>query len=90
MTWIGFACIIFSLLLTTANVNQASAVESILELDRKWIGDFDGMVERHKIRVLVPYSKTFYFLDGARQSGITYEAMKNLKSGLTGNSTRNT
>ena len=54
-------------------VNQAAAVESILDLEQKWTGDFDGMVERHKIRLLVPYSKTFYFLDGARQSGITYE-----------------
>jgi len=59
-----------------AGVNQTGAVESILELDQKWTGDFDGMLERHKIRVLVPYSKTFYFLDGPKQAGITYELMK--------------
>jgi hypothetical protein len=44
--------------------------------DQKWIGDFDEMVERHKIRVLVPYSKTFFFLDGAKQVGVAYEGMK--------------
>ena len=49
--------------------SEASSVESILKLDQKWTGDFDGMVERHKIRVLTPYSKTFYFLDGAKQAG---------------------
>jgi len=73
---IGFASVIFLLLLKTASVNQTAAVESILELDQKWTGDFDGMVERHKIRVLVPYSKTFYFLDGATQRGIAYEGMQ--------------
>ena len=41
-----------------------------------WFGDLDGMIEREAIRVLVPMSKTFYFLDGATQRGISYEAMQ--------------
>ncbi len=41
-----------------------------------WFGDLDDMVERGVIRVLVPMSKTLYFLDGADQRGIAYEAMK--------------
>jgi len=72
---IGFASAMLLLLLTIASVNQTAAVEAILELDQKWTGDFDGMVERHRIRVLVPYSKTFYFLDGPKQAGIAYEGM---------------
>ncbi|GAB4231243.1 MAG: lytic transglycosylase F [Kiloniellaceae bacterium] len=43
---------------------------------KQWTGDLDGMVERRVIRMLVPYSKTFYFLDGASQRGITYEASR--------------
>lgn len=39
------------------------------------MGDFDEMVKRHRIRVLVPYSMTFYFLDGADQRGLTYELL---------------
>jgi membrane-bound lytic murein transglycosylase MltF len=73
---IGLASVIISLFLTTASLNQTAAVESILELDKKLTGDFDGMVERQRIRVLVPYSKTFYFLDGATQRGIAYEGMQ--------------
>ena len=73
---ICFACIIILFLITSESMNPALAVESILELDQKWIGDFDEMVERHKIRVLVPYSKTFFFLDGAKQVGVAYEGMK--------------
>ena len=34
-------------------------------------GDFDAMVERRLIRVLVPYSRTLYFVDKGRQRGVT-------------------
>ena len=38
---------------------------------REFKGDFDGMVERRIIRVLVPYSRTLYFNDKGRERGIT-------------------
>jgi len=41
-----------------------------------WTGDLDDMIERRKIRALVTYSQTFYFLDGPHQRGITYEALQ--------------
>src|SRR5262249_7125171 len=34
------------------------------------------MRERRAIRALVPYSKTFFFFDGAQPRGITYETLK--------------
>ena len=43
---------------------------------KTWTGDWDGMVARNKVRVLVPFSKTFYFLDGGRQRGLTYDLMQ--------------
>lgn len=64
------------IILCTMNVTETRAVESVLELDQKWTGDFDGMAERNIIRALVPYSKTFYFLDGADQRGLTYELLR--------------
>ena len=56
---------------------------------KTWLGDFDGMVERRTIRVLVVYNKMLYFLDGGTQRGIAYELLtrfekfvnKKLKSG---------
>ena len=45
-------------------------------INKKWTGDFDKMVEEKTIRVLVPYSKTFYFLDGATPKGATYDMLK--------------
>ena len=45
-------------------------------INKKWTGDFEQMVDNRVIRVLIPYSKTFYFLDGASQKGATYEMVK--------------
>ena len=38
-----------------------------------WTDDFDGMKDRRLVRMLVVYSKTFYFIDKATQRGSTYE-----------------
>ena len=50
---------------------QQAQQEEFSPLIEKWLGDFDGMAERREIRVLVVYSKTFYFLDQGRQRGST-------------------
>jgi len=70
----------FSLVLVATvcmmGVMDVFADDSILKLNQKWTGDFGGMAERHLIRALVPYSKTFYFLDKGVQRGLTYEGLK--------------
>lgn len=47
-----------------------------LPLTQPWKGDLDGMIERRVIRVVVTVNMTQYFLDGASQRGITYEALQ--------------
>lgn len=48
--------------------------EGLLPTNEPWMGDLDGMRERRQIRILVPYSKTFYAIDrGGKQFGITYD-----------------
>jgi membrane-bound lytic murein transglycosylase MltF len=73
--FVGLFCI-------TISATGAKAIESDLEIAKKWSGDFDGMTERHLIRALVPPSKTFYFLDGADQRGLTYELLKEFETYL--------
>jgi len=68
--------VVLVLALVATSTMETEAVESLLKLDERWTGDFDGMAERLLIRALVPYSKTFYFLDGADQRGLTYEALR--------------
>jgi membrane-bound lytic murein transglycosylase MltF len=45
-----------------------------------WKGDWDGMVERHLLRVLVSTGRTFYFVDKGTQRGLTYEIFKGFEN----------
>jgi membrane-bound lytic murein transglycosylase MltF len=42
-------------------------------------GDFDQMLERRVIRVLVPYSRTFYFIDKGQERGITADLVRDFE-----------
>ncbi len=63
-------------LTATAAAAQKTQQGELISLDEKWLGDFGGMAKRREIRVLVVYSKTFYFLDQGRQRGAIYELLK--------------
>lgn len=72
-----------SFLLTTALGAQARATSpakpapDVLAPPKivPWTGDLDGMLKRRRIRVLVPYSKTTYFVERGVQRGASYEAL---------------
>jgi membrane-bound lytic murein transglycosylase MltF len=50
----------------------APAKRRALPTDTKeWKGDFDGMMKRRHIRIVVPYSRTLYFNDRGRERGIS-------------------
>jgi membrane-bound lytic murein transglycosylase MltF len=54
-----------------------------LSIDRKlWKGDLDQMLERRVIRVLVPYSRTLYFVDKGHERGITAELVREFERDL--------
>ena len=82
-TFARWAGALFALLclLTLSGVAQAAVDNAppdkfIQNIKKPWTGDLPGMVKRRAIRVLVTYNKTNYFLDGARERGLTYEAMQ--------------
>ncbi|WXL27113.1 lytic transglycosylase F [Ectopseudomonas mendocina] len=69
----------------SADLNAAEEAEVdklVLPMPQEWLGDFDGMRERRLVRVLVPYSKTYYFVDRGHQFGISYELGKALEDWL--------
>jgi membrane-bound lytic murein transglycosylase MltF len=49
---------------------------------KPWTGDLDGMIKRRAIRILVPYSKTHYFVDRGVQRGIAYEMGQKFEADL--------
>jgi membrane-bound lytic murein transglycosylase MltF len=65
-----------ALWLTPAAAQENAAADKARTVVDTWSGDFDGMVERGRIRALVAFSKTFYFLDGGTQRGMSYEVLR--------------
>ena len=81
-TILTLTAVFFSLLLFAQNSLAEDAAgnlseEAISRLNAPFTGDYDALVkDRRLIRVLVPHSKTFFFFDGAKPQGITYEAIQ--------------
>ena len=49
---------------------------------KPWTGDFDGMFERRRIRMLAPYSKSLFFMEGGRPRGLTAQLAKDFENYL--------
>ncbi len=49
---------------------------------KKWTGDLDGMIKRRQIRILVPYSKTYYFVDRGTQRGLAHDVGRQFEEDL--------
>ena len=58
---------------------SAAKVRQLSLAEKPWTGDFDRMVERRMIRVLVPYSRTLYFNDKGRERGLTAELVRDFE-----------
>ena len=83
-TLVALALLLFAGIFLMADLASAQETLSADEQERKeaalfkylntpWSGDLDGMRTRRYIRILVTYSRTNYFLDGAVAKGITAE-----------------
>ena len=46
---------------------------------KAWTGDFDGMLKRRHLRVLVPYSRSLYFNDKGRERGLTADLVRDFE-----------
>ncbi|HJV10982.1 MAG TPA: lytic transglycosylase F, partial [Burkholderiales bacterium] len=61
-------------------VGAAAAQPVALDAElNPWHGDFDGMLERRVVRVLVPYSRTLFFNDKGAQRGLTADALRDFE-----------
>jgi membrane-bound lytic murein transglycosylase MltF len=76
--WLSCLLLTLTLLIPQTAVCSDDSNEFIQQwqVDEKWKGDFDGMVERRKIRVLVTHNQLMFFFDQARIRGITYDAFQ--------------
>lgn len=58
---------------------EAEVDKMVLPVPPNWAGDFEGIHKRQIIRILVPYSKTFFYVDRGHQGGADYELGKALE-----------
>lgn len=83
LAWIAliFFGVLFPLCSTGAQQPAPEAGKTRqLHLDSQpWKGDFDAMLERRMIRVLVPYSRSLYYLDKGRERGLTAELVRDFE-----------
>ncbi len=62
--------------------SKPAAGQAVRQLDisvKPWTGDFDKMLERRMIRVLVPYSRSLYFNDKGRERGLTADNVRDFE-----------
>ncbi len=57
----------------------AEKPRQLIIANKPWTGDFDKMVQRRVIRVLVPYSRSLYFNDRGRERGLTAEDIRDFE-----------
>ncbi len=71
---------LFCLLLTICPNPILAAEESKMEVfnraNVKFTGDYEAIKDRRIIRFLIPYSRTFFFFDGATPKGLGYEVVQ--------------
>ena len=77
--WLGAALAIAAFAVPPAGAADQAAARRLVAQNRDWKGDFDGMLERRVIRVLVPYSRSLYFVDKGKELGIEAEMVRDFE-----------
>jgi membrane-bound lytic murein transglycosylase MltF len=63
------------LMLGSPALFAAAPKHAVVEPSVSWTGDLDGMIERRQIRALVVPTRTQYWVERGRQTGIEYELL---------------
>jgi len=58
---------------------DSSKGRGLVMAQKPFTGDFDQMLERRVIRVVVPYSRTLYFNDKGKERGVTAELVRDFE-----------
>ena len=67
---------------TPIPARAAQPADVLKPLEKRATGDLDEMLAKRRIRVLLVYSKTFYFVDRGRQRGATYDLARAFEDDL--------
>jgi len=79
---------LLSLLLPMAAAGGSG--ESVLQIQEQWTGDYDQLKGKGAIRVLVPLSNPFFFVDGFKKYGIIPQAISRFQNYLNSDAVAST
>lgn len=80
--FLTFFLLIFSLLQMASAQDSADTTKQKRKLNTSvavWTGDFDVMLKKRRIRMLIPYSRTLYFIDKGRERGLSAELTRDFE-----------
>ncbi len=64
----------------TEQADNGETEPRALSIEREpWTGDFDGMLERRLLRVLVPFSRSLYYNEKGRERGLIGETVRDFE-----------
>jgi len=63
----------------SAASEKSRSLRQLSLADRPWTGDFDKILQRRMLRVLVPYSRTLYYNDRGKEGGLTAELVRDFE-----------
>lgn len=66
----------------TATKPASSAAKPAVVDSKPWTGDFDGMFARRRIRMLVPYSRSLFFVEKGQAHGLTADLARDFETYL--------
>jgi len=66
----------------TAGKTTRTAPHQAVVDSKPWKGDFDGMLKRHRIRMLVPYSRTLFYVENGQKRGLSAELGRDFETYL--------
>lgn len=76
--WIGF-CLDCSV---AAFPGEESGLRALPLSESRWVFDFQGLLEKRVIRVVVPYSRTLFYLDRGHERGLSVELVRDFEHHL--------
>jgi len=81
----GLVSLLLSAIASPVMAAKPTSQSKLTALDlqgQSLMDDFDRMLERRAVRVLVPYSRTLFFNDGGTQRGLTADALREFERWL--------
>jgi len=67
---------------SSAGGGTSTGLSPVVIDSKPWTGDFDGMFTRRRIRMLVPYSRTLFYVENGKAKGLTAELAKDFETYL--------